>query len=349
MQDPSPLLAVILPAYNAEAYLAAAVESILAQSYPRFSLLIVDDGSRDGTLRIAQAFAGKDTRVRVLSLPNGGPARARNAALDLVQAEGKADYVVFCDADDAYLPDAFSSFLAAAASGAELVLGGFTIVNPDGTRNDYREPSRSLTSAELGSTLADLYKANLLNQVWGKLFRAELIFSNGIRFPDYRWGEDRLFIFRCLSCCASLEVISECNYLYYMHTATSLITGFYEKKAEICLEVDEAARGLCAQFSVSDDGWFRTMFLKSIFSCISTLYSPSCPLSYREKRAYVRTILCKDAVTERLKHVSGGFFARALSLVLRTRSVSLALLAARLAAFLSTASPKLFQRIKHKK
>lgn len=342
-----PHLAVIMPAYNAETFLPQAIDSILAQSWSNFSLFIIDDGSTDSTAQIVASYADADARVHSITIPNGGPAKARNIGLEL--AESISDYILFCDADDEYLPDAFSSFMETAAPDSDIVIGGFTIINPDGSQNHYYEPAQHLASDQFGQELSSLYKANLLNQVWGKLFRSRLIAENQIRFPDYRWGEDRLFMFRCLECSNCIDVFPACNYLYKMHTTTSLITGFYAKKVDICVLVDEYARSLCRKFHVFDDSWFRTMFLKSIFSCISTLYSPSCTLSRKEKREYVRRILCNPNIMSRIEGVSGGMFAKILSFLLRTRSVVLTLAAARLSVFLSAAMPKLFQKIKHKK
>jgi len=91
-----PAVSVVMPAYNAERYLAAAVESVLRQSFGDLELLIVDDGSSDRTVEIARGFAERDARVRVLEQPNAGPGPARNAALRA--ARGRL--IAFLDSDD---------------------------------------------------------------------------------------------------------------------------------------------------------------------------------------------------------------------------------------------------------
>lgn len=95
---PPPLVSVIIPAYNAERFLTRAMRSALAQTYPHLELIVVDDGSTDGTAGIIRAF--RDGRVRHLSQPNRGQGAARN--LGIRASTGR--YVTFLDADDVYLP-----------------------------------------------------------------------------------------------------------------------------------------------------------------------------------------------------------------------------------------------------
>jgi glycosyltransferase involved in cell wall biosynthesis len=89
-------ITVILPAFNAAKFLADTLRSVLAQDYPGFELLVIDDGSTDGTAAIAAGFAAQDDRVRVISQDNGGVAAARNRGI----AEARGQYLAFIDADD---------------------------------------------------------------------------------------------------------------------------------------------------------------------------------------------------------------------------------------------------------
>ena len=97
----APLVSVVIPAYNAAGFVRRAVDSVLAQTFADFELLVVDDGSTDGTREV---LAGYGDRLRVLAQPNGGPAAARNQGLHHAQGE----YVAFLDADDHWLPQKLS-------------------------------------------------------------------------------------------------------------------------------------------------------------------------------------------------------------------------------------------------
>lgn len=167
-----------------------------------------------------------------MTVPNGGPAKARNLALDAVPED--AEYIMFADSDDLLESDALEYALTE-GRGADLVLMGFSIKNTDGSTAAYYEAEQHLDPSTLGAELGRLYKANLLNQVWAKLFSAAMIKEGHIRFPDYRWGEDRLFIFDCLERAGSVAVLPECKYSYIMHPGQSLISSYYDKKFEVCL------------------------------------------------------------------------------------------------------------------
>ena len=343
---PAPRVAIIIPAYNAADYIEASVRSILRQSVGDFQLLVVNDGSTDRTGEILERLAREDGRITPITVSNGGPAKARNLALTRVPAG--TEYLMFCDADDELAPDALEYALEK-GGGADLVLMGFSILGPDGSRADYCEPEQRLTPETLGPALGRLYKANLLNQVWGKLFRASLILDKGLRFEDYRWGEDRLFLYDCLEQAERVTVLPESAYTYIMHPGESLITRWNPRKLEASLRADERMEALCRRFGVTDERDFRYMFMKNVFSCLTTLYAPSCTLSPAERRAEIRRVIRNERVRERSRDVFGGLPVRILCAVVRSGSVGLNALVFRLVAFAGAAAPKLFTRLKHKK
>ncbi len=343
----SPAVSIIMPAYNAAAYIEKSVRSVLEQSMPDFELIIVNDGSTDNTAAVLAALAEKDSRIKPLNIENSGPAMARNYALDRLSPN--SGYIAFIDSDDELLPDTLEYALSAAESGADIIIHGFTIVNADRSRRDYSEPESVLELSDMGSAFAGLYKANLLNQVWGKLYRAELILDNHIRFQDYRWGEDRLFVFDCLEHAKELAVLPECKYRYIMHKGESLITRFYDKKAEVCLLIDRQVQQLCRKYGIEEQSWLKYMFAKSIFSCFTNLFSPSCKLSRKEKLGYIRQILADGYVARRCTGAAGGFAVSFLCAVVRSGRAWLNLFVFRMVALAGRLTPKLFMALKHKK
>lgn len=347
MEHKAPRLAVIMPAYNAGHYIEKAVCSILEQSFKDLRLIVVDDGSTDDTADILHSIQERDDRLMPISVPNGGPAKARNRGLDAV--ESGTEYVMFADADDELLPDAVE-YAMAGADGADMVFFGFTIVSASGACRRYSEPEQLLDRDGLGTAFGRLYKANLFNQVWGKLFRAELI-NGTLRFPDYRWGEDRLFIFQCLQLAQSVKVLPECKYRYIMHPGESLITRFCQDKPRVCLEADAAVQALCVSLGCDEttDADCRYMFAKSIFSCMTTLFSPNCPLSPGEKADYVRHIVNEPQVHQRCRNVFGGAVPNLLCSVVGSRQVWLNMAAFRMLVLAGRISPGLFTRLKHRK
>lgn len=111
------LISVVLPVYNGEKYLASAIESILAQSYERWELLVVNDGSKDNTRAICEEYAAKDSRIKVFHQLNGGVNAARAKGIDNANGE----YLTFLDADDTFSADALEKMLAGFSDNVDVV------------------------------------------------------------------------------------------------------------------------------------------------------------------------------------------------------------------------------------
>ena len=118
-------VSIIVPVYNAEAYLERCIDSILSQSCPDIEVLLIDDGSTDSSFKICQRFAERDERVLIHRQENGGEGSARNTGMEL--ARGK--FLMFADNDDVLPPDAVSILLdAMERTDADLAVGEYTRV-----------------------------------------------------------------------------------------------------------------------------------------------------------------------------------------------------------------------------
>ena len=102
------LVSIITPCYNGERYIAETIESVMRQTYPNWEMIIVDDGSADGSARVAEAYSRRDGRIQVLRQQNAGTACARNAAL----RRAKGRYIALLDADDVWMPEFLEKQLA---------------------------------------------------------------------------------------------------------------------------------------------------------------------------------------------------------------------------------------------
>ena len=340
-------VSVIMPAYNAERYIERSVKSVLSQTHRNLELIVVDDGSTDYTGNILRRLAFDDSRLRYINTENRGPAKARNTALDAVSED--TDYITFIDSDDELEPDALAYALEAADSGADLILMGFSIVQADGRAREYSEFDCLVRPQDMKTAFSRLYKSNLLNQVWAKLYSAQVLRRSGIRFKNYLWGEDRLFVFDYLEQCSLIAIRSECKYRYVMHAGESLISRFYPKKFTVCIEADIRAQEICKKFGIPDDADLRYMFAKSVFSCITTLFTPSCMLSDEGRIIYVKEIRSNPRVQKRCRDTSGGVPANTLCRVLRKGSPRQILNTFRVVALVGEQAPDLFMKLKHRK
>ncbi|MDY2783993.1 MAG: glycosyltransferase [Faecalibacterium sp.] len=144
-----PLLSIIVPVYDVENYLQKCIDSILAQTFTDFELILVDDGSPDNCPALCDAAAAKDARIRVLHQKNGGLSAARNAGLDVARGE----WIGFVDSDDYIAPEMYETlYKAVQSTGADLALCDYVKVDETGalcTQTHVAVPQKSLTGREL--------------------------------------------------------------------------------------------------------------------------------------------------------------------------------------------------------
>lgn len=170
-------ISVIVPVYNVKRYLEACVMSILGQSYRHFELILVDDGSTDGSAPLCDDLAQRDNRIIVVHQKNGGVSSARNHGLAIM----KGKYCTFVDADDIVEADWLKQLHAQiTTTGAQLACCSYSIINRDGQK----EPTPCHTEAVMNRNDAlflcmqpDGYRG----QLWNKIFRSDIIQRNDLQ------------------------------------------------------------------------------------------------------------------------------------------------------------------------
>jgi len=209
-----PEISVIVPVYNVAPYLAACLDSILAQTFRDFELILIEDGSTDGSREIAEAYATKDARVRLLKQRwNQGAAASRNAGI----AASNGKYLVFVDADDILLTDGLSILYRTIENQqADVVQAGYqTFKEKLGDGNIYR------WTKESGLLLNGFQKrTNYFLPVrihiapWCKLFRRTFLNQYHIEFYDMPTAEDVSFHFQCLLLARRYVLLPDILYHY---------------------------------------------------------------------------------------------------------------------------------------
>lgn len=147
-------LSVIVPIYNTETYLPVCLDSLLGIDGPCVEIVLVNDGSTDGSGMIADAYAQKDSRIRVIHRANGGASAARNTGLEVARGE----YILFVDSDDWVLSDALVSlFHAGVESRADVVMGEIRFCDQEGIRGHFSIRSRGCCrkSCRVGKASSD--------------------------------------------------------------------------------------------------------------------------------------------------------------------------------------------------
>ncbi|MDD5068985.1 MAG: glycosyltransferase family 2 protein [Candidatus Pacebacteria bacterium] len=142
MSDPAPLVSVVIPVYNREDLLPRALLSLFSQTYTNWEAVVVDDKSKDRTVEVANKFAEKDSRIRVIQNIHSGPAETANKGL----RDTKGEFITFLDSDDEYLPEhlAFRVKRMQAKDHPDIIHGGFKVIG-DEMVVDKRDTSRMVS------------------------------------------------------------------------------------------------------------------------------------------------------------------------------------------------------------
>ena len=188
-----PQISIIVPVYKVEQYLRRCVDSILAQTFADFELILVDDGSPDNSGAICDEYAAKDPRITVIHQENGGLSAARNAAIDWVFTNSDSQWLTFIDSDDWIHAEYLARLLNAAvenqvsisACNFEITTGDNPAIPPEQFDTTLWTPENFFVEHNVTATTA-----------WAKLYRKECFQT--IRYPVGKIHEDEFTTYKIL-------------------------------------------------------------------------------------------------------------------------------------------------------
>lgn len=207
-------ISIITPIYNADKYISNCIESILAQTYTDWELILVDDGSKDSSLSICEKFSKLDNRIKVVSQENSGPSAARNKGLEIARGE----YICFVDADDWIEQNYLETYIKDSEK-YDISFMGFT--REDEHKNQIISFSQNINTnnISLKDFISKIYDENVFGWICCKMFQRNIIVINNIRFDEtIRRREDALFTIDYLYFCKSARMIKSNGYHYYEHS-----------------------------------------------------------------------------------------------------------------------------------
>lgn len=221
----TPIISVIVPIYKVEQYLHRCIDSILAQTFTDFELILIDDGSPDNCGTICDDYAAKDDRIRVIHKKNGGVAAARNTALDVVTSQ----FVTFCDSDDSYAPDWLETLIwAIEEKCADVVLGNYTRQSEDGEKkviwHECGTYSTKAPEEKVQYCIEKVLGGKHGWEIWNRLFRTEIIQTHGIRFccQCKNFAEDLGFVMEYMLYADSAVSIEHAGYFYQVRNGSMM-------------------------------------------------------------------------------------------------------------------------------
>ena len=214
----TPIISIVIPVYCAKAYLEKCVQSVIQQDYPNWELILVDDGSPDGSATLCDELQSRDARIRVIHKTNGGVSSARNYGIN----EAKGIFVTFIDSDDWIDPQLCNALLCGLEHKTDFIISGYVSVHLHETqRIEWTEKVRYSVD-ELKAHFDLPYRLNLLNAPFGKLYLRETI--GALRFNDkISLGEDFLFNLSYIERCTNIVFIP-CAYYNYNQLNMNSVT-----------------------------------------------------------------------------------------------------------------------------
>ena len=220
-----PLISVVVPVYRVEQYLDKCVSSILSQTYDNLEVLLVEDGSPDGSGAICDRWAQMDNRVRVFHQENAGGGAARNKALD----NARGELIAFVDSDDYIAPDMFEYLYSLLQQGADIAECGHLETEQDDVCFDKSAESVRWYSAEQ-AMICHIRDTIFQQLIWNKLYRREVV--EGVRFPVGTKIDDEFFTYRLLGNAKRLARSERLCYAYRQQASSVMHQQNPVKKLE---------------------------------------------------------------------------------------------------------------------
>ena len=194
-----PKITVVIPAYNSEKYIGRCLDSVLGQSFKDFEVLVIDDGSKDGTWSVVKEYAERDTRVRCEKQSNMGVAKTRNKAIGMA----KGECLAFIDNDDYVDVDYLEKLMI--GDNMDIVLSG------------YRRPTREGKIVKKVVLKDTEWCEFVVPTPWAKLFRKEFLIKNKIEFLDNNIGEDVYFNLLAVLSTGRIKILDYVGYNWFLN------------------------------------------------------------------------------------------------------------------------------------
>ena len=242
------VISIVVPVYKVEAYLNRCVDSILAQTFTDFELILVDDGSPDNCGKICDEYAEKDKRIKVIHQENGGLSAARNAGIEIAQGE----WITFIDSDDWIHPSYLRVlYEAVTANGADVSVGRYKEVYDEDVDNGAINPDITMVNTE------EFWVNNRTNATvaWGKLYKRS--FFDELRYPLRKIDEDEYTTYKVLFKNKDIALVNVAIYWYYQNPNSISRMNYISV-------MDDVTQSFYEQYCYFKDSEFKKAYLMSI-------------------------------------------------------------------------------------
>lgn len=221
------MISVIVPVYKVEQYLDKCVQSIVDQTYRDLEIILVDDGSPDRCGQMCDAWAEKDSRIRVIHKENGGLSDARNAGMALATGE----YIGFVDSDDWLAPDFYRVLIQTMAENHCDIVSCRFLPTTDPVPTLPVSNTLAIQYLDTQESLAELIRDGKLQQVvWNKLYRREIVCDTP--FAVGKCHEDEFWSYQVIGQSQKIAIVDYLGYYYFQRPGSIMRQGFSSKRLD---------------------------------------------------------------------------------------------------------------------
>lgn len=288
-------LSVVVPIYNGEKYLERLTDVFLKQNFEQCEVILVDDGSTDGTYQICEKYAENYSWIRVLHTENHGVSHARNTGIQ----EAKGDWIHFIDVDDMVHSDLFEKFSQIAVNeDPDVIICGCIREEIESGKQVYCGPARNqiLNEDNVRSFFHNMKMEQRywsLDYIWNKWYRREIIIGNHILFNEaLSLGEDFVFNTMYFRYISSIALVAE-PYYHYQINGMGLVSKFQSAPWIGSGILYEEQTALYKSLGLWEQNCKEIEYQAGqiAFGDIRMVNSPKCKLSYREKKFFIQNMI----------------------------------------------------------
>ena len=261
-------LSIIVPVYNVENYLRRCLDSILLQpSSITYEILLIDDGSSDKSGAICDEYQSNFPNVFVSHIENNGVAEARNLGISL----SKGNYLYFMDPDDFLSDNFFDKISSNLKQKWDVLCFGYNEIKENrntvlSCRPHFYTHCGLLGKNEFRNEFIELFKTDMMYNVWSRIYNKTFILKHGIKFPSKQIGEDTLFNFQVYRHLNTVLFIDSTLYNYIAGRSGSALTSFHPRRIEIQLDELQELQKLLKQFQIEDETLVQEIKTKIVVS-----------------------------------------------------------------------------------
>lgn len=293
------VVSVIVPIYNVKDFIDRGINQMLSQSYQNFEVLLVDDGSTDGSFEECKRWSDKDSRIVVLHQQNQGAGAARNLGIE--NAKGK--YIYFYDIDDEISPHLLEYNVQMMENySADMIVFGYKSI--DTIYKSEVIVDFSHTYVENNHQLRDIYVDKFVLKVngfpWNKFYSKAFLDKHHLRFENQRIQQDEVLNMLCYKHVEKMFISPEVLYYYYVYDKGNTRSRFIADRFDIYKSVRLHFEDLKTFWNLNDkrlDNYLCKRFYDSVMSCMFfNLTHPNCTFSKQQKKDEMERIMT-DALT----------------------------------------------------